>query len=210
MKKIVFVPIFVGIIVILSLLSFYMASKSGDGSATLPDVDFIYFDIDDIQEVVVTRQMTLSTPIPITDHTIDQYCSFFDAQNIKRSVSYCLTSAIVNSDGTPLGNLNMGGNPILPIMALAIIEVPSLDLRQEETAFVFETMIEILVCECWSEQRPGGYASVSEWLDAAKEQYNTSPQSTLKSKIDGLAHKRLVLEIMPAEESYLFTLTITK
>ena len=71
-------------------------------------------------------------------------------------------------------------------------------------------MIDILVCECWSEQRPGGYESVSEWLDAAKEQYNTSPQSTLKSKIDGLAHKRLVLEIMPAEESYLFTLTITK
>jgi hypothetical protein len=71
-------------------------------------------------------------------------------------------------------------------------------------------MIENLVCDCWGEQQPGGFESVSVWLDAAQKKYSESSQTTLKSKINGLAQKQLILEITATEKSYLWTLIIVK
>ena len=56
-------------------------------------------------------------------------------------------------------------------------------------------MVENLVCDCWNEQKPGGFESVSSWLDAAEAKYLESSQNTLKSKMNGLAQKQLILEI---------------
>ena len=66
------------------------------------------------------------------------------------------------------------------------------------------------MCDCWAEQQPGGFASVSAWLDAAQTKYSESTQTTLKSKIDGLAQKQLILEITATEKSYLWTLIVVK
>lgn len=208
MKKIPLVIIIVGIIIAVSLISFYSTSPSVSESGDVKPINFIYFDIDEIYEVLLAEDILISTPIPITDHTIDQYCSYIDRQNIKRSVPYCLTTALINPDGTALGNLNMGGNPITPVVALSILEVPSLDSYSDEVAFVFQTMIDTLVCDCWASQQPGGFESVSAWIDAAKQEHIKSPQTTLKSKIDDLAQKQIVLEITALENSYLFTFVI--
>jgi hypothetical protein len=71
-------------------------------------------------------------------------------------------------------------------------------------------MIENLVCNCWDAQQPGGFESVSAWLDAAQKKYSESSQTTLKSKINGLAQKQLILEITATEKSYLWTLIVVK
>lgn len=214
MKKTPLAMIFTGVIITaiiaVSIVSFYPAPtpSSVNQSNSIPATNFVYFDIDKIHEILLTEQILISTPNPITDHTVDQYCSFFDRDNIKRSVPYCLTTAILNPDGTPLGNMNMGGNPITPAVALSVIEVPSLDAHQEEVAFVFQTMVDTLVCDCWSAQKPGGYESVAAWIDAAKQEHAKFPEKTLKSKIDNLAQKQLVLEITAIEESYVLTFVI--
>ena len=209
-KTLLGIIVVVGIAVAISLFSVYPVPSqlSVNESDDVKPIDFIYFDIDEIYEILLAEDILISTPIPITDHTIDEYCSFFDRQSIKRSVPYCLTTALVNPDGTALGNLNMGGNPITPVVALSILEVPSLDSYSEEVAFVLQTMVDTLVCDCWASQKPGGFESVSEWIDAAKQEHLKSPQSTLKSKIDDLAQKQLVLEITALENSYLFTFVI--
>jgi hypothetical protein len=67
-----------------------------------------------------------------------------------------------------------------------------------------------LVCDCWAEQHPGGFESIPAWLDAAQNKYSESSQTTLKSKIDGLAQKQLILEITATEKSYLWTLIVVK
>jgi len=211
MNKIILIPVLIGIAIIFSLVSFYPQFESVDESSSLPEINFIYSDIDKIQKILTTKNISMTTPTPITDHTVDQYCTFFDGDDVQNFVQYCLTTALVDSDGEPLGNLNMGGNPITPLMALAIIEVsPSLDSKKDDVAIIFETIIDTLVCYCWEEQQPGGFVSVSAWLDAAKQQYEESPQTTLKSKINGLAQKQLVLEITSTEKSYLWTLIVIK
>jgi len=167
--------------------------------------------VDDMQKILIDKNISMSSPTVITDDTVGQYCTFFDDDGIQRFVQYCVTTALVDSDGKPLGNLNMGGNPISPSMALAIIEVsPDLDSKRGKIDFVFQTMIENLACDCWNEQKPGGFESVSSWLDAAETKYLESSQNTLKSKMNGLAQKQLILEITSIDESYLWTLIVLK
>ena len=210
MNKMILIPILVGITIIFSLVLFYPELESSNNSKSDSENDFIYSDIDKIQKILVTKNIFISTPTPITDHTVEQYCTFFDDENIQKFVQYCLTTAISDSEGQHLGNLNMGGNPIKPKMALAIIEVPSLDYKLDDSIIIFQTMIDTLVCDCWEEQQPGGFESVSAWINAANQQYDESEQKTLKSKINGLAQKQLVLEITATEESYLWTLIVIK
>ena len=210
MNKMILIPILVGITIIFSLVLFYPELESSNNSKSDSENDFIYSDIDKIQKILVTKNIFISTPTPITDHTVEQYCTFFDDENIQKFVQYCLTTAISDSEGQHLGNLNMGGNPINPKMALAIIEVPSLDYKLDDSIIIFQTIIDTLVCDCWDEQQPGGFESVSAWINAANQQYDESEQKTLKSKINGLAQKQLILEITATEESYLWTLIVIK
>ncbi len=209
MNKIVSISILIGIAIIFSLVLLY--SESPDDPSSISKIDFIYSDLDKIQKTLVANNISMTTPVPITDHTVDQYCTFFDGENVQNFVQYCLTTALVNSAGETLGNLNMGGNPVTPIMALAIIETsPFIDSKKDDAVIIFKNMIDTLVCDCWKDQQPGGFESVSEWLDAAQNEYEKSDQTTLKSKINGLAQKQLVLEITATEKSYFWTLIVIK
>ena len=206
-KKFLFSVLFsIGII---SAIVFFSGNTLDD--QPIPEVNFIYSNVDSMQKILIDKNIVMSSPTVITDDTVGQYCTFFDDDDVQRFVQYCVTTALVDSDGKPLGNLNMGGNPISPSMALTIIEVsPDLDSKRDKIDFVFQTMIENLVCDCWNEQKPGGFESVSSWLDAAESKYLESSQNTLKSKMNGLAQKQLILEITSVGESYLWTLIVLK
>ncbi|MEK0338654.1 MAG: hypothetical protein QQN45_06380 [Nitrosopumilus sp.] len=208
MNKLIFVPIILGIVVAVSLLLIY-ENPSETQSIPIYEMGFTFNDVDKIKKSLSTQKIFMSSPIEITDHTIGKYCpSFADIQNL---LNHCATTVITDINGNSLGNINMGGTIDGPIMALAIIDSsPFLDSKQDTVNYVFQTMIEILVCDCWEEKQPGGFESVSAWLDAAAEKYAESPQSTLTSKIEGLENMNLILKIKSTNENYLWTLIVLK
>ena len=209
MNKKIIILILIPVIAIPLIFSVYLELMSKNQSLQTFENNFIYSDTEKIQKILATENILMSPPSVITDHTIKQYCTFFDDDGIQQFVSYCVTTAILDSEGKPLGNINMGGNPIEPSMALALVETgSSFDSKSEEIGFIFETMINTLVCDCWDEKKPGGFESVSAWIHAAEQKYGESSQSTLTSKINGLAQKQLILEITPSNDSYLWTLII--
>ena len=210
MNKLIFVPIILGIVVVISLLLIF-ENPSEIQSIPIYEMGFTYYDVEKIKTSLAKQNIFMSTPAAITDHTIKEYCTFYDDENILKSVKYCTTTALLDSDGEPLGNINMGGTTDGPILALAIIDAsPFVDSRENEVNFVFQTMIETLVCDCWKEKQPGGFESVSAWLDTAKEKYVESSKTTLTSKITGLDNMKLTLEITSKDESYLWTLIVLK
>jgi len=207
MNKKILIPI----IIVSLIFLVYLVLMSKNTSIETPENVFIYSDVETIQKTLATKNILMSSPSVITDHTVKQYCTFFDNKGVQQFVSYCVTTAILDSDGKPLGNINMGGNSIEPSMALAIIQTgPSFDSKTDDIEFIFETMIETLVCDCWAEKQPGGFESVSAWLHAAEQQYYDSSQPALISKINGLNQKQLVLEITSTGTSYLWTLIVIR
>jgi hypothetical protein len=208
MTKLILIPILLGLAIVSILV---LIPENTSQSESIYETGFTFYDVEKIKSALSTQNIFMSSPTAITDHTIGQYCTYFDDNSIQRTVKYCTTTAILNSEGQPLGNINMGGTTNGPVMALALLDTPDIFTSENGVSFVFETMIEILVCDCWEQKQPGGFESVGAWINAAKMKYvqssNTAP---LKSKISGLNDMNLILEITLKDGSYLWTLIILK
>ena len=145
----------------------------------------------------------------ITDHTISEYCTFYE-NGLLKTVKYCTTTAVLDSQGNPLGNINIGGDIQSPVMAVANLETSTLESNQNDVFAVFETMIETLVCDCWDAKQSEDYESISSWLEAAHTFYSDSGKKNIKSKIDNLGDSEIFLEITSKDDSILQTLIILK
>ena len=207
-KKILF-PI---IIIIISAIAIFLIPENSSmpSSDNLYQYGFTFYDVEKINESLSEKNIFMSIPTPITDHTIENYCAIRD--DILSTINYCTTTALQGPDGKSLGNISMGGTPDNPIMALALVESsPFLDSKFNEVEIVFKIMIETLVCDCWDEKQPGGFESVNAWLEAAKIKFAESSQIIpLKSTITGLGDETLILEIKSTSDSYSWTLIILK
>ena len=202
------IPIVIGAIVVISIATILPSNMNQN--VEKHNIDFTYSDLDNLQTKLAVKDIYMSSPTTVTDHTIDHYCTFFDDENKKQSVRYCDTTALLDLSGDTIGNLNMGGTSDSAIMALAIVDSKLLDSKQDQVHFIFKTVIESLVCDCWEEQQPGGFESVSQWINVAAEKYDESGQITLKSTIDGIDNKQIILEITNTGNSYLWTLIVLK
>ena len=185
-------------------------NSSMPSSDNLYQSGFTFYDVEKIKESLSEKNIFMSIPTPITDHTIENYCAIRD--DILSTINYCTTTALQGPDGKSLGNISMGGTPDNPIMALALVESsPFLDSKFNEVEIVFKIMIETLVCDCWDEKQPGGFESVNAWLEAAKIKFAESSQIIpLKSTITGLGDETLILEIKSTSDSYSWTLIVLK
>ena len=215
MKMRLIVPSLLAIVIIavisVSLVSLNPKSSIEPEPKPVYAIDFTYSDIDVITEILATKNIHVSSPTEINDRTVDQYCTFYDDKNQQDFVKYCTTTAVIDSDGKPLGNINLGGTSDDPTLALAILEVfPFVDSNQDDVYFVFKSMVETFVCDCWDDLKPGGFESVEQWLDVAAEQYVDSGKKSLKSTIDGLDEKKITLEISSNEKSILWILIVVK
>ena len=200
------------IIIIISAIAVFLIPEdtSMPSSENLYQYGFTFYDVEKIKESLSEQNIFMSTPSPIIDHTIENYCAIQD--DILSTITYCTTTAIQGSNGKSLGNISMGGSPDNPIMAIAAIDSStSFDSKSNEVEIVFETMVETLVCECWNEKQPGGFESIATWINAAETKYAESSQTIpLKSTITGLGDETLILEITLKNDSYLWTLIILK
>ena len=210
-KNLFLIPIVLGIAAVISLsLIFVSEEPSESQSPSIYDQGFTYYDIETIQTTLSEQNITVSIPVAITDHTISQYCMIFE-NKLPQKIDYCTTTNVIDSEGNPLGNINMGGNTNSPILAIANLETTTLESNQDDVLTVIEVMIETLVCDCWEEEKSDDdLESISAWLDAVHSFYNDSGQRSVKSQVDDLGTSVITLEVTSKENSILHTLIIQK
>ena len=206
--KILIPAVIVGVVIAIS----FAISLPSEPELELKEytLDFSYSDLESMQTRLASKDIYMSSLTAVTDRTVDHYCTFFDENDQKQSVSYCATTALLDLSGDTIGNLNMGGTSEYPVLALAIVDSKFIDSKQAQVEFVFKTVIDSLVCDCWEQQKPGGFSSVSEWIGTAAKKYEESGQITLKSTIEGIDNKQVILEITNTGSSYVWTLIVLK
>ncbi|MFQ5781925.1 MAG: hypothetical protein ACE5GR_02575 [Nitrosopumilus sp.] len=205
-----FIPILIGIAVVIGVSLFSITEESPQPQPdSIYDTGFTYYDIETIQTTLAEKNIIVSTPTAITDHTINQYCTYFE-KGLPRTVEYCTTTAVIDSQGNNLGNINMGGDTNSPILAIANLETSTLESNKDDVLAVFETMIKTLVCDCWEEKKSDDLESIAAWLEAVHTFYYDSDERNVKSKVDDLTNSEILLEITPKGNSVLQTLIILK
>jgi len=208
-KKLFLIPIILGVAAVISLSLTFVSEESSE-SQSIYDKGFTYYDIEIIQTTLAEQNITVSTPVAITDHTVSKYCTFFENQ-LPKTVDYCTTTNVLDSEGKTLGNINMGGDTNSPILAIANLETTNLESNQDDVLSVIEVMIETLVCDCWEEEKSDDdLESISAWVDAVYNFYNDSGQRNVKSQVDDLGTSVIILEVTSKENSILQTLIILK
>lgn len=206
----IIIPILVGVAIAVSSFLLLSNDTSSDSESQLIyGSGFTYYDIEKIQDNLEEHNIFVSSPTPITDHTISQYCTYFE-KGLPRNVEYCTTTVVLDYEGTTLGNINIGGDIQSPVLAIANLETPSLESNQDEVFAVFEVMIETLVCDCWEEEKSKDYPTISAWLEGVQTFYINSDKRDITSKIDDLAGYEIFLEITLKDNSILQTLVILK
>ena len=169
-------------------------------AASYPETDADEFSINytdsnkELQLLLVDNDIHMSSPIRLNGFSIEKYCTFFSNDIIQRSIQYCTSTEILDSKGGFLGNIQMVGSNHKPEYVIAAIEVNDSLSQLQDLKIIARTMVETLVCTCWEEESPGGFGTVSEWIDAALEHHSEGLRTTSKSEVSGL-DKRLLLEI---------------
>ena len=130
MNKLIVIPVIIGIILAV-LASLFLANETPTISKSIYESGFTYYDIEKIQDTLEEQNISVSAPTPITDHTISQYCAYFD-NGLPQTVEYCTTTAVLDFEGTPLGNINIGGDTQSPVMAVANLETSTLESNHDE------------------------------------------------------------------------------
>ena len=203
--------ILIGIAIIVSGSMILLYSTPSEIEPTpVYDTGFTYYDIEKIQKTLAAKNIFVSAPTAITDHTINQYCTFFE-KGLPRTVEYCTTTAITDIHGNALGNINIGGDINSPVLAIANMETSTLESNQDEVLAIIEAMIETLVCDCWEEEKSDDdVESISAWVELVHKFYYDSGEREIKSLVDDLGTSEITLEITPKDKSILQTLVILK
>ncbi len=206
MKKIFLITLIsliaISLVVIIALMPISENEESKTLSVSYREVN------ENIQSELWLHKISMSSALQLNGFSIEKYCNFFSDESIQNSIEYCTSTELLDSGGKYLGNVHMVGIPGVPKYMIGIIQADPQISQKEDIKIIYNTMIESLVCHCWNEKKPGGFNSVSDWIDAANNHHLEAKKITSKSVISGLSQNDLVLEITTNTEGYLWKFII--
>ena len=202
--------------VVVIIAGFIVAASAGftlvseDSGSDVEKFSFTYSNANkDLQLLLVESDIHMSSPLKLNGFSIEKYCTFFSDSMVQRSIEYCTSTEILDSNGRFLGNIQMVGSNSRPEYVIGAIQTDSAVSQSDDLKTIMQTMVETLVCTCWEERSPGGFATVSEWVDAAQEHHKEGTSDTSRAEIYGLADKEMLLEITTNPDGYLWKFVIS-
>ncbi len=206
MNKKALIPVGIGVVVII-IAVILMVPQNKQVEPTALSISYVDTN-KELQSILDLNQIRMSSPLKLNGFSIEQYCTFFSDEQLQKSIEYCTSTELLDSEGRYLGNIHMVGASSEPWYVIGVIQASPTISQMDEIKTVFTTMMETTVCECWDEEKPGGFETVSEWIDAAASHHLEAKRITSKSEISGIAQKNLLLEITTNTEGYLWKFII--
>lgn len=163
-----------------------------------------------LKTVLASQDVLMSSPLKISGDSIEKYCKFFDDASKQSLIQYCTSTELKDSDGKFLGNIHIVGSKESPELVIGIIQTDPFMSQYGNIKKVFSSIIQELVCDCWSEYKPDNFASTSLWFDAMNDFHKSSGKITTKSKLLFIEGKYLQLEVTTNKDGYLWKLFVTK
>ena len=211
MNKIILISIISGIAIVAIVAGLLIPTSVNPNSENLDSeiLSVSYIDTNkELQSQLAIQNVSMSSALKLNGFSIKTYCTFFADEHIQNAIKYCTSTELLDSDGRYLGNIHMVGVSNSPKYVIGVIQADPITSQLDDIKIIYQTMIESVVCDCWEEENPGGFESVSDWIDAAHSHHLEAKRITSKSEINGLAQKDLLLEITTNTEGYLWKFII--
>jgi len=212
-KKKIFLYIGIAIVAISVVASVSLISNYGDekfNTFSLPELEFTYDDSNSkLKEKLAIFDISMSSPITLINRNyLEEYCSFFENEELQNQVDYCTSTELRDSEGKFLGNIHMVGSRQMPKIILALIQTDPFMQNLDDVKTVYNVVIEDLVCDCWNEEQPGDIQTVAGWIDKQRDFHTSDTKPTSKSNLS-LSGMQLQIELTTNTEGYLWKLLIS-
>lgn len=182
-----------------------------EASSTL-DLDFSYEEANsDLKSTLALNHINMSNPLRFSSQeNIRQYCNFLTDPNKQDLVKYCTSTELRDEHGNFLGDVNMVGSSTAPGLVMAVLQLDPMLTRYNDVKTVFSAVINETVCQCWDKEKPGGYATLSDMIDALRDFHinGKKPDSTTHSI--SLANKHFEIEVTTNENGYVWKLLVAR
>jgi len=212
-KKKIFLYIGIVIVAISVVASVSLISNDGDekfNTLSLPELEFTYDDSNSkLKEKLAIFDVSMSSPIKLINRNyLEEYCTFFENEELQNHVDYCTSTELRDSEGKYLGNIHMVGSRQMPKIILALIQTDPFMQNLDDVKTVYNVVIEDLVCDCWNEVQPGDIETVAGWVDKQRDFHTSNTKPTSKSNLS-LSGMQLQMELTTNTEGYLWKLLIS-
>jgi len=212
-KKKIFLYIGITIVAISIVASVSLISNDGDekfNTLSLPELEFTYDDSNSkLKQKLEFFDISMSSPIKLINRNyLEEYCTFFENDDLQNQVDYCTSTELRDSEGKYLGNIHMVGSRQMPKIILALIQTDPFMQNLDDVKTVYNVVIEDLVCDCWNEVQPGDIQTVAEWIDKQRDFHTSDTKPTSKSNLS-LSGMQLQMELTTNTEGYLWKLLIS-
>jgi hypothetical protein len=213
MQKKIFLFIGVAIVAILIAVSVDLTlNDSGEkfNTLSLPELEFTYDESNlTLKQNLDAQEISMSSPIKLVSrNNLDEFCTFFENDDLQSQVEYCTSTELRDSEGTYLGNIHMVGTRQMPKIILALIQSEPFMQNLDSVKTVYSIVIKDLVCDCWNEVQPSGIQTVAEWVDKQRDFHTSDTKPTSKSNLN-LSGMQLQMELTTNTQGYLWKLVIS-
>ena len=203
------------IIVVLVILPNISNQSTGntDQSQISPlDLDFTYEEANsNLKTTLLSHDLNMSRPLQFFSKTnINQYCNFFSDQKKQELVKFCTSTEIKDKNRNFLGNINMVGSTRAPGLVIAAIQSDPVMSNLNDVKTIFGAVINETTCDCWGKEKPRGYATLSDMIDAFRDFHiaGKKPNSTTKSVPLGSEH--FEMELTTNQGGYVWKLLVAR
>jgi hypothetical protein len=214
-KKKIFLYIGIAVVAISVVAGVSLISNDGDkkfNTLSLPELEFTYGASNlKLKEKLAIFDISMSSPIKLINRNyLEEYCTFFENEELQNQVDYCTSTELRDSEGKYLGNIHMVGSRQMPKIILALIQTDPFMQNLDDVKTVYTVVIEDLVCDCWKNVQPGDIETVARWVDKQRDFHtsDTKPKPTSKSNLS-LSGMQLQMELTTNTEGYLWKLLIS-
>lgn len=216
-KKYVFVAIAVAITVISSVIALtHFNSTPPEQNAKLGisayTLEISYETVNsDLRNTLISQKINMSNPLRFsTQENINQYCDFLSNKTKQAMIEYCTSTELKNAQGNFLGDINMVGSTIAPVLVIAAIQSDQSMSNYNEIKTVFGDVVNETICQCWDKEKPGGYQTLSALMDAQRDFQIKGNQSSSTTHGIPLGGVHFEIDITSTNQGYVWKLLVAK
>jgi hypothetical protein len=200
------------IIVLLPNMSNQSTDNTDQSQISPLDLSFSYEEANsNLKTTLLSHEINMSRPLQFFSQTdLNQYCHFFSDDKKQALVKFCTSTVLQNKNGNFLGNINMVGSTRAPGMVIVAIQTDPAMSNLNVIKTIFSAVINETTCDCWDKEKPRGYATLSNMIDAYRDFHiaGTKPNSSTQSVQLGSEH--FEMELTTTQSGYLWKLLVAR
>lgn len=189
------------------------STDNTDQSQVSPlDLSFSYEEANsNLRTSLRSHEINMSRPLQFFTQTdINQYCHFFSDDKKQALVKFCTSSELKDKNGYFLGNINMVGSTRAPGLVIAAVQTDPTLSTLNDVKTIFGAVINETTCDCWDTEKPRGYATLSDMIDAFRDFHISGKKPNSTSQSVKLGSEHFELELTTNQNGYLWKLLVAR